>query len=40
MKRVETLLTALTGQPREVATYGPKGAYAPARSGRVLATEA
>lgn len=40
MKRVETLLTALTGQPREVPTYGPKGAYAPARSGRVLATEA
>ena len=40
MKRVETLLTALTGKPREVPTYGPKGAYAPARSGRVLATEA
>jgi flagellar biosynthesis protein FlgN len=40
MKRVETLLTALTGQPREVPTYGPKGAYAPARSGRMLATEA
>lgn len=40
MKRVETLLTALTGQPREVPTYGPKGAYAPVRSGRVLATEA
>src|SRR6185369_5843916 len=40
MKRVETLLTALTGQPREVPTYGPKGAYASARSGRVLATEA
>ncbi|MEJ0039105.1 MAG: flagellar protein FlgN [Gammaproteobacteria bacterium] len=40
MKRVETLLTTLTGQSREVPTYGPKGAYAPARSGRVLATEA
>jgi flagellar biosynthesis protein FlgN len=40
MRRVETLLTALTGQPREVPTYGPKGAYAPARSGRVFATEA
>ena len=40
MKRVETLLTALTGQPRDAPTYGPKGAYAPARSGRVLATEA
>ncbi len=40
MKRVETLLTALTGQPREVPTYGPKGAYASGRSGTVLATEA
>jgi flagella synthesis protein FlgN len=40
MKRVETLLTALTGQPREMPTYGPKGACAPARSGRMLATEA
>ena len=40
MKRVETLLTVLTGQPKEVPTYGPRGAYAPARSGRVLATEA
>ncbi len=40
MRRVDTLLTALTGQPRETPTYGPKGAYAPARSGRVLATEA
>lgn len=41
MKRVETLLTTLTGQPREVPTYGPKGAYAPARAGgRMLATEA
>jgi flagellar biosynthesis/type III secretory pathway chaperone len=40
MKRVETLLTTLTGQPRETPTYGPKGAYAPARSGRMLATEA
>jgi flagellar biosynthesis protein FlgN len=40
MKRVETLLNALTGQSREAPTYGPKGAYAPTRSGRVLATEA
>jgi flagellar biosynthesis/type III secretory pathway chaperone len=41
MKRVETLLTALTGQPREVPTYGPKGAYSQARpGGRMLATEA
>jgi flagella synthesis protein FlgN len=40
MKRVETLLTVLTGQSQEAPTYGPKGAYAAARSGRVLATEA
>jgi flagellar biosynthesis/type III secretory pathway chaperone len=40
MKRVETLLTALTGQPREAPTYGPKGAYAPARGNRILTTEA
>ena len=40
MKRVETLLTVLTGQPQDAPTYGPKGAYAPTRSGRVLATEA
>jgi flagellar biosynthesis/type III secretory pathway chaperone len=40
MRRVETLLTVLTGQPQDAPTYGPKGAYAPVRSGRVLATEA
>ena len=40
MKRVETLLTALTGQSREAPTYGPKGAYAPVRGNRILATEA
>jgi flagella synthesis protein FlgN len=40
MKRVESLLTVLTGQPQDTPTYGPKGAYAPLRSGRVLATEA
>jgi flagella synthesis protein FlgN len=41
MKRVENLLTVLTGQPKEAPTYGPKGAYGgPTRSGRVLATEA
>jgi len=40
MKRVETLLTVLTGQPQDAPTYGPKGAYAPVRSGRVLTTEA
>lgn len=40
MKRVETLLGALTGTPPETPTYGPKGAYAPPRAGRVLAIEA
>jgi flagellar biosynthesis protein FlgN len=41
MKRVETLLTTLTGQPRETPTYGPKGAYSQTRpGGRMLATEA
>ncbi len=40
MRRVESLLTVLTGQPQNAPTYGPKGAYAPVRSGRVLATEA
>ena len=40
MKRVESLLGVLTGQPQETATYGPKGAHASGRSGRVLATEA
>ena len=41
MRRVETMLGALTGQPREPAsTYGPKGAYGTARSGRVVSTEA
>jgi flagella synthesis protein FlgN len=40
MKRVETLLGALTGKPQEMPTYGPKGAYAAPRAGRVLATEA
>ena len=40
MRRVESLLTVLTGQPQTAPTYGPKGAYAPVRSGRVLATEA
>ena len=40
MKRVETLLTVLTGQPQEAPTYGPKGAGYNLRSGRVLATKA
>jgi flagella synthesis protein FlgN len=41
MKRVETLLGALTGQAKESPTYGPKGAYsASSAAGRVLAVEA
>jgi len=40
MKRVETLLGVLTGKAQETPTYGPKGAYAAPRAGRVLATEA
>lgn len=41
MRRVETLLNTLTGQPSEaVPTYGPKGAYSTPRAGRVLTTEA
>lgn len=40
MKRVENLLGALTGNPPESPTYGPKGAYSTPRSGRVLTTEA
>jgi flagellar biosynthesis/type III secretory pathway chaperone len=41
MRRVEGLLGAITGQVAEApATYGPKGAYAKPRSGRVLTTEA
>jgi flagellar biosynthesis protein FlgN len=41
LRRVEGLLGALTGQPPEApSTYGPKGACAAPRSGRVLTTEA
>ena len=40
MKRVESLLGVLTGQPNQPPTYGPKGACSLPRSGRVLATEA
>ena len=40
MKRVESMLTVLTGQPQEAPSYGPKGANPAGRSGRVLATEA
>jgi flagella synthesis protein FlgN len=36
LKRVEGLLGVLTGRANSVYTYGPKGACAPARSGRVL----
>jgi flagella synthesis protein FlgN len=38
MKRVETLLGALTGGNQDAQTYGPKGAYNTTRPGRVLAT--
>lgn len=40
MKRVETLLGALTGRPGEAPTYGPAGASAASRSGSVLTTQA
>jgi flagellar biosynthesis/type III secretory pathway chaperone len=41
LKRVETLLHAITGKPVESPTYGPDGAASSTpRSGRVLAVEA
>jgi flagellar biosynthesis protein FlgN len=40
LKRVETLLGALTGKPAEGSTYGPAGAYATPRAGRMLTVEA
>ena len=40
LKRVETLLGALTGNPSEGNTYGRAGAYAAPRAGRVLTTQA
>jgi flagella synthesis protein FlgN len=41
LKRVETLLGALTGShPADSRTYGPSGAYAEPRSGRVVTTQA
>lgn len=40
MRRVETMLGALTGEPQAPATYGPRGAYSQARAGRMLTTEA
>jgi flagella synthesis protein FlgN len=40
MKRVETLLGALTGRPGESATYGPTGSSSASRAGSVLTTQA
>lgn len=41
MKHIQNMLGAITGQaPEAPATYGPKGAYAQPRSGRVFTTEA
>jgi flagellar biosynthesis/type III secretory pathway chaperone len=41
LQRVETLLGALTGNhPADSRTYGPGGAYAEPRAGRVVTTQA
>jgi flagellar biosynthesis/type III secretory pathway chaperone len=40
MKRVETLLGALTGRPGEVPTYSSSGTTTASRSGSVLTTTA
>jgi flagellar biosynthesis/type III secretory pathway chaperone len=40
LKRVETLLGALTGKPAEGRTYGRAGAYSAPTAGRVLTTQA
>jgi flagella synthesis protein FlgN len=40
LKRVETMLGALTGSPTEGRTYGPKGAYGVPTAGRMVAVEA
>ena len=40
MKRVDNLLSVLTGQQQDASTYGPKGSTSAIRSGRVLSTEA
>lgn len=40
LKRVETLLGAITGRPAEGQTYGPRGAYGAPTSGRMLTIEA
>ena len=39
LKRVESLLGAITGRPPEGTTYSPAGAYASHRAGRVLSAE-
>ncbi len=36
LKRVDGLLGVLTGRSEQTVTYGPKGAYAPSRTRRVL----
>jgi flagellar biosynthesis protein FlgN len=40
LKRVESLLGAITGRPPEGSTYSPAGAYSSPTAGRVLAVEA
>ena len=40
LKRVETLLGAITGRPPEGQTYGPAGAYGTRSAGRVITAEA
>jgi flagella synthesis protein FlgN len=40
LKHVQARLGALIDSRREPVTYGPRGAYAQASSGRVVATEA
>src|SRR6201996_6813069 len=40
LKHVQARLGTLIASRREAATYGPRGAYGQASSGRVLATEA
>ncbi len=40
LKRVETMLGALTGKPSEGNTYGRAGAYSAPTAGRVLTTQA
>ncbi len=40
LKHVQARLGTLIASRREAATYGPRGAYSQASTGRVLATEA